>query len=101
MKPSDIKILVNEELNQFKTQLSKDLQDVVGTSVEKYVNGKINKLQTDITDFHSKSEEQWLLMKPMLDIFNDVKSTKRVTKWILGLLMGVGGLIITIKAIWR
>ena len=83
MNTSDKKEIVDALILELKPMLKE--------TVEKTVNGKIDKL-------HKKFDDHMLVVEPMVEGWNTVQNGRRAILWVTSLVAAIGGAIIVTKS---
>ncbi len=102
----DISHMITNRLNEFTLQLSEHLSQTVQGAVKNTVNGKIDRMTTQL-DAYIKEDMKWKKdeVQPVINWFDDYTRGKRMimasVKWVSyigGAVVALGGAWVIIKA---
>ena len=82
MEKKEAEDLINTKLNEFTLQLSEHLlqtiQGSVKITVREVVNGKIDKIQNDLTRYHEEDKIWKEKVEPIIEVYQNATSLQRI-----------------------
>jgi hypothetical protein len=91
------KEIASEVAKQVLDSIKNEVIPAVEASIQKTVNGKIDRLTVKVDNLHSRLDEQDVSMAPAIETLQTIKSGRNFIVWAAPLVAAVGAMIAFFK----